>query len=133
MRIGRVLRRWWSGTLVLALLFTQLATAAYACPAGRNDANTTAGIPCAEMVAVGMALDAEQPALCLQHCQFGNTQQPPDPGLGLQAPPAGLTLRFVVAPAPSADASSPPPSRRERVHDRKSPLALSIANCCWRI
>ena len=133
MRIGRVLRRWWSGTLVLALLFTQLATAAYACPAGRSNATTTAGVPCAEMVAVGMALDAEQPALCMQHCQFGNTQQPPDAGLGLQAPPVALTMRFVVAPAPPAGACGPPQSQLERVHDRTPPLALSIANCCWRI
>lgn len=133
MRIGRVLRRWWSGTLVLALLFTQLATAAYACPAGRSDATTTTAVPCAEMVAVGMALDAEQPALCMQHCQFGNTQQPPDAGLGLQAPPVALTTRFVVAPTPAAGACGPPLLQRERVHDRTPPLAFSIANCCWRI
>ena len=133
MRIGRVFRRWWSGTLVLAVLFTQLATAAYACPAGRSDATTTVAVPCAEMVAVSMALDAEQPALCMQHCQFGNTQLPPDAGLGLQAPAVALTMRFVVAPALPAGACGPPLLQRERVHDRTPPLALSIANCCWRI
>lgn len=132
MRIGRVSRRGWSGSLVLALLFTLFASAAYACPLRRDTAATQAVTPCTEMVSVGMALAADQPGLCMQHCQFGNTQQPPDASLGLQAPPMALTRLFVVAPMATTDVRGPPRLQRERVRERAPRLALSIAHCCLR-
>lgn len=45
--------------VVLSLLFSQLALAAYVCPQ-RADAMTMAGMPCDGM-------DSQQPALCHQH------------------------------------------------------------------
>ena len=76
----------------MALLFSQIAVAAYACPAmgerqpGAADTMAMAGMPCAEMMAAGVPLDPEQPTLCMQHCQFGTTTQVVDHVLaGLRA------------------------------------------------
>ncbi len=66
---------------LLGIVFSQLAVSAYACPGlnalnpSKNTAkvmaeNEMAGMPCAGM---GMAdADMEQPALCLQHCDWGS-------------------------------------------------------------
>jgi hypothetical protein len=62
-----------SGGLVLLLLFMQLATAAYACPAElqtpRSDAAMATMPDCDGNMARDM--DADQPQLCKAHCQQG--------------------------------------------------------------
>jgi hypothetical protein len=73
MRVRRTFKRWVSGGLVMLLLFMQLATAAYACPAElqalRNEAEMAAMPGCDGNMPRGM--DAEQPQLCKAHCQQG--------------------------------------------------------------
>ena len=73
MRVHRTFKRWVSGGLVMLLLFMQLATAAYACPAElqalRNAAEMAAMPGCDGNMPRDM--DAEQPQLCKAHCQQG--------------------------------------------------------------
>jgi hypothetical protein len=73
MRVHRAFKRWVSGVLVMLLLFMQLATAAYACPAElqapRAEAEMAAMPGCDGNMPRGM--DAEQPQLCKAHCQQG--------------------------------------------------------------
>ena len=73
MRVHRTFKRWVSGGLVMLLLFTQLATAAYACPAELR-------APRAEVEMAAMPgcdgsmprdMDSDQPQLCKAHCQQG--------------------------------------------------------------
>jgi hypothetical protein len=65
--------RWLCGMLVALVLFTQLATAAYACPAAIDASRS---MPMAEMPGcdqdMSAAMDADQPQLCKAHCQQGN-------------------------------------------------------------
>jgi hypothetical protein len=73
MRVHRAFKRRVSGGLVMLLLFMQLATAAYACPAElqalRNAAEMAAMPGCDGSMPRDM--DAEQPQLCKAHCQQG--------------------------------------------------------------
>ena len=73
MRLHRAFKRWVSGGLVMLLLFMQLATAAYACPAElqalRNAAEMAAMPGCDGNMPRDM--DADQPQLCKAHCQQG--------------------------------------------------------------
>lgn len=119
----RILRRWISATLVFAILFTQIATASYACPLYAVDGQAQA-MPCADM-----ALDAEQPGLCQQHCQFGHTQQAGDAAALLALPAPLLTLLFVLTPAAplQPNPAAADPSRR----DAAPPL--SVLHCCYRL
>lgn len=54
MGLNRTLRRWVVGAMMAVLLFAQIATAAYACPAqgqaGGGSPQSMAGMPCAEIV-----------------------------------------------------------------------------------
>ncbi len=138
MHFSRALRRRLSGWLMVAILFMQVATAAYACPA--NNAFSagaagaaTAGMPCAGAMAQGSSLDAEQPGLCQQHCQFGHTQQPSDPWPLLQAPWVDARLLFVLGPVAPPAAARPGWVQRVRTRGPAPPLAHSIEHCCFRI
>lgn len=128
-------RRWLSGWLVLAILFTQIATAAYACPAMKLAAPdaSMAGMPCAEMMSDAITLDAAQPGLCLQHCQFGHTQQPSDPAQPVVAGSPVLlpwvTLQLALAPGLDRPAWLEHARSRQRI----PPTAHSILHCCFRI
>lgn len=92
--------RWWSIGLILALLFTQLATAAYTCPtdAARGQAELMATMPDCHRMAAD-SLDPAQPQLCQAHCQQGN--QSPNPAPALDAPTVPL-LWAVLDWAPAA-------------------------------
>jgi hypothetical protein len=127
------LRRWLLSSLVVAILFAQVAVSAHACPMngapqGAADAASAAAMPCAEM---GMALDSEAPGLCQQHCQYGNTQQTADPAQALTLPPVVLALAFVLEPAPPAGVSA----RAWAVHaiQRDSAPPHSVLHCCYRL
>ena len=76
-----VLRRWLAAWLVLTLLFTQAATAAYSCPMWKPGAAAVAAVvtDCADMG--GMSIDAAQPNLCKAHCDAG--KQSLNPALDL--------------------------------------------------
>lgn len=136
LRLARTPRLWWTRGLIAALLFLQLASAAYACSMGtaKADAPSMAGMPCAQPMADGFvpALDADRPGLCLEHCRSGS--QAVDQGSPAPVPlPALMVLLFAVAePAPpSADAS--PWRTRHRSRERAPPPAHSILHCCYRI
>ncbi len=132
MVIRRIVRRWLSGLLVLAILFTQVATAAYACPAmaGPDEAAANVAMPCAGMMGAGMALDADQPGLCQQHCQFGNTQQAGDPVHAFALPEVTRALLFTVNPGLDAHVAPPPWAARQARRDGAAPL--SVLHCCYR-
>ncbi len=130
MAIRRIVRRWLSGWVVLAIVFTQLATAAYACPAldASDPAAGNAAMPCAEMMGAGMVLDADQPGLCQQHCQFGNTQQAGDPAHAFALPEVTRALLFIVSPASDAHVA---PAAAPQVRRNAAP-PLSVLHCCYR-
>ena len=73
MRVDRAFKRWLAVSLVMLMLFMQLATSVYACPAElqalRNDAAMQAMPDCDGNMPRGM--DTEQPQLCKAHCQQG--------------------------------------------------------------
>ncbi|CAN5912930.1 hypothetical protein BH11PSE8_BH11PSE8_02820 [soil metagenome] len=124
----------------MALLFSQIAVAAYACPAmggrdnrGAADTMAMAGMPCAEMMAAGVPLDPEQPALCLQHCQFGTTTQVVDHVSPAFVPVTALPAVFEVSLDQALDTVLSAWAVDERLRDRPPPLALTIAHCCFRI
>jgi hypothetical protein len=120
-RLARPQRRWTAIFAVLALLFSQLALAAYVCPGLGSAAGATAmaermaaGEPCDGMV------DSAQPVLCHTHCadapQSADTAPVPVPALPglLQAwpMPMGPALLAADAQAPArraADAAPRPP------------------------
>lgn len=117
---------------VWAILFGQLALAAYDCPGLARAAEIAqmaeAGLPCVETMS--QAVDEEQPGLCHAHCQSAqssaDTYQPPVLATLAQLGPV-LVLAGLHGPSrglrpPSADAAPPaagPP--------------LAIRNCCFRI
>lgn len=116
--------------LVLAFLFTQVATAAYACPA--VSAPSMAGMPCAQMMSAGAALDAEQPGLCQQHCQQGNTQQVGDSSMAPLPTPVLVAL-FTLSPVVPLAADGSLLAAHERRRDHAPPPAHSLLHCCYRI
>jgi hypothetical protein len=146
MLFRQTLRRWLSSWLVLAVLFTQLATAAYACPmavaaAGQGlgsaatstaTAAATSATPCAErMSGGGAALDPEQPGLCMQHCTDGSQTFDPANAPSVPAPallPA-LTLRLPAAASLGLSAWA----AQQRSRERDPPVPHSIDHCCYRI
>lgn len=73
MRLHRHRLRWLSCLLVLLLLFMQLSTSAYACPAAVDSTRSTTAMEmpgCDQDMSVDM--DSDQPQLCKAHCQQGN-------------------------------------------------------------
>jgi len=89
---GRLVR-WLSSGLAVTLLFMQLATAAYACPA-IGSAPAVADMPempgCDGMV-LG-AMDADQPLLCQAHCQQGSQAVHPTPAQDAPTTPVLLAV-----------------------------------------
>ncbi len=134
LRPNRLARRCWTGCVAAALLFVQLATAAYACPGTPSaERAAMAGMPCAEMMAGSVMIDADQPGLCFQHCQADAGQPPVDPAhfMALQAP--ALLQMFVRAPAPEARTAAPAWAAHARARDRAPPAPHSIHHCCYRL
>lgn len=130
--------RWLSGWLIAAILFSQLAVAAYVCPQARaaadHGAAAMAGMPCAAMMGAAAALDPDQPGLCLQHCQFGSTgAQPADHGAPLAFGSVAWLLLFTLLPIVPRLASRFAWLARLRRRDRAPPPPHSILHCCHRI
>lgn len=136
MLLRKSLRRWFSGWLVLTILFTQVATAAYVCPmaapAGQREGSSAmAGMPCAEMMSGGgiQALDPAQPGLCLHHCMDGSQTFEP-----AHAPsvPASALLPTLTLRMPERQ-GLPAWSAHRRSRERAPPLPHSLDHCCFRI
>lgn len=118
LRLGRLARRRWTGCLVTALLFVQLAIAAHACarsPIG-DPPSAMSGMPCAETMPGAVTTDADPAALCAYHCHPDAGQPPLDASpVPLQAP--AILQMFV----------------RARERERAPPEAHSIHHCCYRL
>lgn len=129
MTLSRRLRRWVSAGMMVAVLFTQLAVAAYSCPAPVVDALPTAmasAMPdCHEMEG---APDAVPAPLCKAHCS--NEAQSSARGLtpDLEPNPASMALLVrVIEPAPAVSLATaflraPPPAHAIR----SLPIYLSL-------
>lgn len=128
-------RHWWRLLTVIvslcALLFTQTAVAAYACPGTMKAAQAAqmaeAGMPCAEM---SMAMDDEQPALCHAHCQSAQ-------GTLDHYQPASVTTAMDFGPvltlAPALKRQPSVAFIQASVLRRSASPPLAISNCCFRI
>ncbi len=142
MLLHRTVLRWLSGWLITTILFTQVAVAAYTCPQvlSRADANSSAmvGMPCAETMSKALAsdttLDANQPGLCLQHCQFGSTGgQPADNAAPVGVAIVAWLLLFTLIPTAARPVGGLAWTVRQRRRDRARPPPHSILHCCHRI
>lgn len=125
------------GLLSMAILFSQVAIAAYACPATSGEADTEAvsmaGMPCAQMMAAGVQLDPEQPTLCMQHCQFGSVSQVVDHVSMVFVAATALPSLLTVSVDEGLDADLRSWAEKDRLRDRPPQLPHSIAYCCYRI
>ena len=126
-------RRWLCVWLILATLFTQLATAAYACPAQSRGADDA--MPCAMAMAMsdGLAgaLDPEQPNLCQQHCLPDS--QTPDGAQPLSVPAAVAIATLTVALAPLQHDNPSAWNAWRDLRERVRPPPHSLLHCCFRI
>jgi hypothetical protein len=131
------LRRRLCAFVALALLCAQMALAAYACAVeGRGAARAApmSGTPCEEMMTGRVAVDADQPALCFEHCKADTGQQPSEstPASGSFAP--ALALLFVLPlPVAASGATGVFRATRRAQHGRAPPEPHSILHCCWRV
>lgn len=87
-------RRLFAIWLMVSLLFTQLAVAAYACPVAQQS-QAAMLLPCAQAMGQAGSIDKAQPSLCVQHCLYGNSHPQPAVDLG-QHTPAALPVVFGV-------------------------------------
>jgi hypothetical protein len=116
MSLSRRLRRWICGGMAMAVLFTQLAIAAYSCPvpdAAAVSAHAAMTLAMPDCHGMSDSDDPVQPQLCKAHCS--NDAQSAARALlpDLQPNPASvaLLLRVIesIAPAPITQAQRPPP------------------------
>jgi hypothetical protein len=129
-RHSRRLRRWISGGVLVALLFMQFATVAYACPALAKSVQTAAAMAampdCHGMDGV---MDHDLPNLCKAHCDKDGQSTAATAAPDLQPNPAALVLLMgVVAPTlvltPALLESGPSPWLVG--HSGAPPLYLSL-------
>jgi hypothetical protein len=137
MNIAHRLRRRIAAALAFALLFAQMALAAYACPGQDGTvplrSATMTGMPCETMMADAAVVDEQQPALCYQHCQPDAGQPAYDLTPTLAAFSADFVLLFVVEAADRHAAEQPACAQHHRLRERASPEPHSVLHCCWRI
>ena len=118
--------------VLFALVWMQLAVAAYACPSLSLPALTAmSSMTDCEGMAPGMpTTDPQNPALCLQHALQG--AQHSDGGHGIAVPP----LPDVVLPVAWPDRNprvAAVRTARERDLVRSQSPPKSIVHCCFRI
>ncbi len=130
MSFSRRLRRWIAGGLMMVVLFTQLAIAAYACPAPvsgvqQTPAAVTAAMP--DCQGMDMQSDFENPQLCKAHCSHEAQSTARAVVPDLQPNPASLALLVrLIEPLPPLAAFTP--YWRERPDEPAAPsLPLYLA------
>jgi hypothetical protein len=105
MRLSRRPTRWFFCWLSVLLLFAQLATASYACPATTQAPSTMAEMPGCSGNMSG-TMDPDQPQLCQAHCQQGSQTVQPTPASDAPATPVLLAVldwtRAALLPAQPA-------------------------------
>jgi hypothetical protein len=123
MKLSRRSRLVTAFVTLCCLLFTQLAVAAYACPA--LDA-----APAAAMAAPCPNMDMQQPGLCKAHCEAG--QQTVDAYSPVHATPfVAAALAVVMPQLPEAAPVVAGHDSSSLSHSTAPPL--SIRNCCFRL
>lgn len=108
---------------ILAIVFAQVVTAAYACsssPPSPKDEHGAAARPCDSV--------EDLPALCIKHCQE-EPQNAQDPLPGAISFPVVLLYRSRTVAEPAR--RSQPVEAPKLL--RSPPLPLAIRNCCFRI
>ena len=132
MDVSRSSKRFVARLLLAALLFMQMAVAAYACP----------GLPSAMGSAVSVSEAAQMPAdcaqmeqldratlnLCVAHCQDG--QQSYDHQHGPSVPPAVLAVLYISLPDFGATAST---GHTSACNTAATSPPHAILHCCFRI
>ena len=124
----QTLKRLLAKSVIAAVLFTQLAVAAYACPAVEGPASVIATVIADDAMHAAMP-DCEMtgngnPNLCLQHCQAGDQSVQTLPHVAVPAF-AAVSALIILDPAPMltgdndvaisalpARVTSPPPLAR---------------------
>jgi hypothetical protein len=130
-------RRYRTLTALVALcsvLFTQLAIAAYICPgiqSGQNSSTTAANPPPMQSMPGCDQLDPADPALCLTHCQDGNSSLD-RPDVPVVSPPALIVSSILPTQAPPLAAPGQDPEPDSLLLRITSP-PISIRHCCFRI
>ena len=133
----RRLRQWLCRGLIGAMLFAQLAVAAYACPgllpapgAAASESNAApAAAPAMDCEHMAMSLDKASPTVCAQHCQ---QDQQSGQTATLAAPAVLLTSLYLLAPlSTQAPRPSPPRGAQPGLLAATSP-PHSILHCCFR-
>ena len=123
MALSRRLRRWLSGALGTAILFTQLAVAAYVCPPtdpARPVPVAMAGMPDCHEAEEGP--DLAQPQLCKAHCA-NEAQSSVRTGVpDLQPNPASVALLQRIVESPTAVLFALPNARAAPMTDPPDPL-----------
>ena len=111
-----------------AVLWAQLAIAAYACP-GLSSPAPAEAMPCEGMaMPMGSTLDPAFPNLCAAHCHQGQ-QSDQVPSLAV---PAVLWVALYATP-PATEPLMAPRPMAEAVHPRAAPPPHAILHCCFRI
>lgn len=116
------LRRCLSGFILLTLLYAQVAVAGYACPMEPDVENRPAA----------NAWDETQGALCLQHCQYGNTQQPADLGAALTTTATAPLLLYPLTIVATKSTVAATWDEHARHRERAPPLPHALLHCCLR-
>jgi hypothetical protein len=116
--------------LILALLFSQWATAAYACP--RESAAVAASAAMADMPVCNgdmPAMDPDQPQLCKAHCEAGQQSVNNSAGVANVPPPAltgALWVRVLDVAAIEQIAATMPEAQPVGPPAGAPPLYLSL-------
>jgi hypothetical protein len=135
MALSKRLRRWLSGAVGAAILFTQLAVAAYACPTAEQAAH----VPTAAMAGMPDCHDADEPAgttqpqLCKAHCANEAQSSARTGSPDLQPNPASVALlqRVIEPVAPVVFAISD--ARATPLADPPEPLPRYLSLRVLRI
>ena len=130
MTITRALRKAICRALIGAILFAQLAIAAYACPVQQNTMTVDFAAPASAATAGMLELvDDDAANLCVEHCRYGqqSAEQSPAPALSV----AILNLLYEMPVSPGAAARARPP-----LPPKPSLAAVfpphAILHCCLR-
>ncbi|HEU4776212.1 MAG TPA: hypothetical protein VFS95_05260 [Telluria sp.] len=130
MKMFRLSRLLVAGITLFSLLFTQLAVAAYACPALSTATPASLVFDRDMPDCQGMQPEQKAPGLCAAHCE--KTPQSADtPSVPAVAPFIQGALTVVLAQDDSVLAWTPPPAGFQLLRTGAPPL--SIRNCCFRI
>ena len=126
--MNRLTRKLVSLLSIVALVLTQLAVVAYACPMqfqGLDDVVESVGAATPD----AGGSDADSPALCKKHCENGQQNvNDSSQTLAMCAFEAAPTIALVIQPATMHDAPAATPSLRNATAP-----PLSIRHCCFRI